>query len=683
MKRPIFLLLLLISLSPLAAQQKYIDSLKSEIKVSGNDTQHMIWYLELADAYWEVNPDSSLFYADNGLTLSRKMGLDLYEAKALFYKGYSAMNMGNYSRSLQTYLSALHIAEDPKSEKSFLAKKNLSIRGVDDTLTAHAFRLYILSSIHQYMGILYENSNIYEKAVFHVQKAKQIAIEINDKDMLAGIYNTMGRLFLSLKLPDSALIYEQNAYKFARISEAKIHPTYLLNLGRIQLARGNQKLATAYFRSVLLQADEVPYPRGVVAANILLSDISKNEGKTDSGLYFANNAMKMAESINIPNLLLRSYTTLADLYKTSGRNDSAVKYQSLIIKINDSVFNSRQTQQFQNIDFDEQQRNQEIETARKTYRNRIQTYGLLSGMVIVILVAILLIVSNRRRQKAYLLLKQQKLETEFQKGKVELTLEELKSTQNQLIQSEKMASLGELAAGIAHEIQNPLNFVNNFSEVNSELILELEQEAEKGNIDEVKLIAKDIKENEQKISHHGKRADSIVKGMLQHSRSSTGKKEPADINALADEYLRLSYHGLRAKDKDFNSSMQTDFDQGISQINIISQDIGRVLLNLYNNAFYAVAEKEKKRPVGYEPMVSVRTKKISNKVEIRVKDNGNGIPQKVIEKIFQPFFTTKPTGQGTGLGLSLSYDIVKVHGGEISVDTIEGEYTEFIIKLPA
>jgi signal transduction histidine kinase len=261
------------------------------------------------------------------------------------------------------------------------------------------------------------------------------------------------------------------------------------------------------------------------------------------------------------------------------------------------------------------------------------------------------------------------------------SLEELKATQTQLIQSEKMASLGELTAGIAHEIQNPLNFVNNFSEVNTELIDELEQEANKGNIDEIKSIAKDIKENEQKIIHHGKRADAIVKGMLQHSRVGTGQKEPTDINTLADEYLRLSYHGMRAKDKTFNAEIKTDFDSFIGKINIVPQDIGRVLLNLYNNAFYAVQEKQKTTDEKFQSTVSITTKKLNDKVEIRVADNGNGIPQKVLDKIFQPFFTTKPTGQGTGLGLSLAYDIVKAHGGEIKVKTEEDEGAEFIIIL--
>jgi signal transduction histidine kinase len=297
-------------------------------------------------------------------------------------------------------------------------------------------------------------------------------------------------------------------------------------------------------------------------------------------------------------------------------------------------------------------------------------------------------------------------ELEQKRKAVEVTLAELKATQAQLIQSEKMASLGELTAGIAHEIQNPLNFVNNFSEINKELIDELKEELAIGNRQPAEEIANDIKENEEKINHHGKRADAIVKGMLQHSRTSTGQKEPTDLNALADEYLRLAYHGLKAKDKSFNAEFVTDFDESLPKINVIPQDIGRVLLNLINNAFYAVDKKAKdltpQPPEGgaknarteYRPTVTVSTSSSKSPselvpnnredlgVEIRVKDNANGIPESIKDKIFQPFFTTKPTGQGTGLGLSLSYDIVKAHRGEIKVESVEGEGTEFIIQIP-
>jgi signal transduction histidine kinase len=274
-----------------------------------------------------------------------------------------------------------------------------------------------------------------------------------------------------------------------------------------------------------------------------------------------------------------------------------------------------------------------------------------------------------------------------QKQELEIAMAELKSAQSQLIQAEKLASLGELTAGIAHEIQNPLNFVNNFSEVNTELIEEMKTELENGNHQLALEIANDIKDNAEKILHHGKRADGIVKGMLQHSRISNGVKEPTDLNALADEYLRLAYHGLRAKDKSFNATMKTNFDERIKNINIIPQDIGRVILNLITNAFYAVTEKKKITGAGYEPTVTVSTAinplSFGGGVKVIVKDNGDGIPQKVLEKIFQPFFTTKPTGHGTGLGLSLSYDIIKAHNGELTVSTKEGEGTEFVILLPA
>jgi signal transduction histidine kinase len=273
-----------------------------------------------------------------------------------------------------------------------------------------------------------------------------------------------------------------------------------------------------------------------------------------------------------------------------------------------------------------------------------------------------------------------------QKEELQEALNELTETQNQLIHAAKMASLGELTAGIAHEIQNPLNFVNNFSEVNQELIDEMNQELSTGNLQEAMHIASDIKENNSKITHHGKRADAIVKGMLQHSRTTTGVKELTDLNALVDEYLRLSYHGLRAKDKSFNVHFDTSYDPVIEKINIVPQDIGRVLLNLFNNAFYAVTEKKKLGIAGYEPVVTVITKKdvsidTQYGVVLIIKDNGTGIPEKVLQKIFQPFFTTKPTGIGTGLGLSLSYDTIKAHGGEISVNTKEGEFTEFVIHL--
>jgi signal transduction histidine kinase len=380
-------------------------------------------------------------------------------------------------------------------------------------------------------------------------------------------------------------------------------------------------------------------------------------------------SLQIADKYAFPGLSLHASDLLSSLYESKGLIDSAFKYQKISNTLKDTIFNKEKIQQVQSFTFIEKLRQKDLDLEKTEYQNKVKLYTLFAGLAGMVLVAVFLIRNNRFKQKANL--------------KLEKSYAELKAAQVQLIQSEKMASLGELTAGIAHEIQNPLNFVNNFSEVNKELADELEQEIEKGNYSDAKAIAKDIKENEEKINHHGKRADAIVKGMLQHSQSSSGIKEPTDINALAEEYLRLAYQGLRAKDKNFNAMLKTEFDNSIGMINIVPQDIGRVLLNLINNAFYAVFEKQKLKIGGYEPAVILRTIKLDNKVHIEVRDNGMGIPENIAGKIFQPFFTTKPTGQGTGLGLSLAYDIVtKGHNGEMGVMSNDMGETIFYITLP-
>jgi two-component system, NtrC family, sensor kinase len=360
---------------------------------------------------------------------------------------------------------------------------------------------------------------------------------------------------------------------------------------------------------------------------------------------------------------------ISDFYVRQENRDSAFAYLKMAALLNDTLVSveKKRLQEFQHIVFDEQLRLRMLEEEKIQTQNKLRTYAMLTGLGLFLLIGILLYRNNRQKQKA---------------NKVLLkTLNDLKSTQQQLIQSEKMASLGELTAGIAHEIQNPLNFVNNFSELNRELAEELKTELSGGNIQSATEIAGDLASNAEKINHHGKRADAIVRGMLQHSQTTKGQKEPTDINALCDEYFRLSYHGLRAKDKIFNAMLETNFDPAVGLVNIVPQDIGRVLLNLYNNAFYTVQEKKRQMP-NFEASVLVQTKRSGDHVEIAVKDNGTGIPQNIIDKIFQPFYTTKPTGSGTGLGLSLSYDIIRAHGGDLRVTSRPGEGADFIILLP-
>jgi len=483
-----------------------------------------------------------------------------------------------------------------------------------------------------------------------------------------------------MHIPDSALYYQRKGYELFsdRLARPHLKSFILTHMGNIYAETGKNDSALKFYHASILNSRLLNDKLNMAMAQNKVANLYESIHQYDSAFYYAQKALSNARSMPSKLFVLHASDLLARLYKESRNPDSAFYYLNVATAMRDSLYGPEKFRQLQLLMLEEQQKQETIRRQQEDFRNKIKYTALLSGLGIFLLLAFILYRNNKQKQKANVLL-------QHQKEKVESTLTELKSTQSQLIQSEKMASLGELTAGIAHEIQNPLNFVNNFSEVNTELIEEMEQEIDNGNTAEVKGIANDVKENNLKIIHHGKRADAIVKGMLQHSRVSTGQKEPTDINALADEYLRLAYHGLRAKDQSFNATLKTDYDANLSSvggnINIIPQDIGRVLLNLYNNAFYTVTEKKKQQGEGYEPTVSVSTKKLNGKIEIHVKDNGNGIPQKALDKIFQPFFTTKPTGQGTGLGLSLSYDIIKSHGGEIKVETKEGEGSEFIIIL--
>ena len=375
-----------------------------------------------------------------------------------------------------------------------------------------------------------------------------------------------------------------------------------------------------------------------------------------------------------------AYELLYRAYQLLGQQDSTLKYLNLAFTSSDSISRARilNLTQYQNLTFNEQRRLQDLEQEKILTQNKIRVYALIIGLGVFLLIAIILYRNSRQKQKANTILQE--------------TLSNLRSTQTQLIHAEKMASLGELTAGIAHEIQNPLNFVNNFSDVSVDLIEEMNEELKAGNAEDAKAIGEDLKQNLEKISHHGKRASGIVKGMLEHSRAGDGEKELTDLNDMADEYLRLAYHGLRAKDKSFNASYKTDLDENLPRIKVVPQDISRVLLNLINNAFYACADRSRSTVSikstdmsnkTYVPTVIVSTTKLENKIQISIKDNGSGIPQDHLDKIFLPFFTTKPTGQGTGLGLSMSYDIItKGYNGELLVTTKNGEGSEFIIVLP-
>ncbi len=495
----------------------------------------------------------------------------------------------------------------------------------------------------------------------------------NNPGSHAFIFYRLAKACLETNRLDSADNLIQYAYDSAKNSDRSLLAPVFQTWSLIELKKKNFSKAD----SLLVKAWEIIKERNIAAntpGGIVDPDYYRALIRIEQKKYAEAVGFLVSDIVRIKilrNETLRDYKLLADLYDKIGDKARSNESYKAFISLQDSLLADQS--RFSAISFEaEQQMNEkELSISKLKSENEISVITRNFSLGIIVLVLVLSgVIYYRYKSK-------QKANTVLEK-----TLTDLRSTQAQLIQSEKMASLGELTAGIAHEIQNPLNFINNFSEVNTELIDELGEELDKGNLDDVKAIAKDIKANEQKINHHGKRADAIVKGMLQHSQSSTGQKEPTNINALADEYFRLAYHGLRAKNKSFNATMVTGFDDSIGMVNVIPQDIGRVVLNLITNAFYVVYEKKKQLGEGYNPTVSVSTKKYNGNVEISVKDNGNGIPQKIVDKIFQPFFTTKPTGEGTGLGLSLSYDIVKAHGGELKVETKEGEGSIFSILLP-
>src|SRR4030095_13412924 len=478
--------------------------------------------------------------------------------------------------------------------------------------------------------------------------------------------------YLRLGKLDSALITIREQVKVDPTRKYKYWngvPSQLI--GNIYLYKKEYGKSMSFFLDAIQMHSENNNLRNLSQCQNGLARIYLATGNPAAALQYASEAILNASSAgDHEEQTMEGYTTISGVYHSMSKPDSAYFYLSLATELKDRLRKIKE----ENITkinitlLDENLRNRDLEKERIATQNRQRTYIFIAALGLFSILALLLYRNNRLKQKANKVL--------------ETTLTNLKSTQQQLIQSEKMASLGELTAGIAHEIQNPLNFVNNFSEVNKELVNELKIQMAKGNNAEAEAIADNLTQNEEKIIHHGKRADAIVKGMLQHSRTSSGQKELTDINGLCDEYLRLAYHGLRAKDKNFNVKIETNFDSSIGKINIIPQDMGRALVNLINNAFYTVDEKKKQSGENYVPTVLVSTKKLNGKIEIRVKDNGTGIPQKVLDKIFQPFFTTKPTGQGTGLGLSLSYDIIKAHGGGITLETKEEEGTIFTIQPP-
>ncbi|WP_353480401.1 ATP-binding protein [Haliscomenobacter sp.] len=665
MKNLPFLFLVFFKLCLGFGQTPVLDSLKQEFSKAKSDTTKVLLYEKLMRA---SQGQASIDYGMKGFALAKRIHYDKGVILCGNWVAFISVER-NYYKSILMLMETKQLCE--KTKDSF------------QLVNALAYLGYAFGRFDQQKALQYEF------------QCKALMEKLNITQSVIPINTAIGYTYKDNGFPDSALVYLQKGYAYALQSDKPLSPqSFDIHFGEVYYQKGQKELAMSYFLRSIAAIGEAFPPNGQNdgQAYLGMARIYRDRNELDSARYCAKKALQIFQERKLNLYVIQAANLLFELYKNSNAAE-ALNYLVIASATKDSLFSQEKGRQIEKLAFEERERAAKSErmiVAREiAFKNRVRLYALLAVLGVVLLIAFILYRNNRQKQVANALLLTQKEE-------IQSTLNLLKSTQSQLIQSEKLASLGELTAGIAHEIQNPLNFVNNFSELNRDLITEMKEELLKGNIKEGIAIARDLDTNEERINHHGQRAASIVKGMLEHSRTSTGVKEPTDLNALADEYLRLAYHGLRAKDSSFNATMETHFDPDLPLVSVIPQDIGRVLLNLINNAFYAAAEKAKQQIEGYAPTVTVSTRWLSvntersrsaaeaeNAIEISVKDNGNGISEEIKDKIFQPFFTTKPTGQGTGLGLSLAYDIVtKGHRGTLEVESKRENGTIFTIKIP-
>jgi signal transduction histidine kinase len=678
----IFCLYLFFNNSLLA--QPNIAGLKEAYLMAKDDSTRQNALLNIVRYYADIDRDSAMYYNEQRLVIAKKSGYKLLEAAVLGAKGYQKIQKGEYAEALKCLQESLKITQD---------SNNLELNHWIIISPSHIpgkERFHVMSSCMNGFGILMRETENLPKEIEYLEKALLLAKQINSINSQMTSHLNLGSAFLRKGLPDSALYHAQQYDSLALLPEFKGVPggRNKALMGDVYFKQGDYRQAKLLYLKGLDLSIKNNTKFAIAITKHKLSQLYLKIKQNDSALIYAKDNLSLMYLVqqSFANFQLNLGTLYEDIflaYKQKNQLDSAYKYLLITSQIKDSLYKVRiaNLSAFQNVSFEETLR---LESEQMQTDAKIRINSLLAGLMVVSVIGIILFRNNNQRKKSNLLLTSQKNEIEQQKKQVEESMERLQSTQSQLVQAEKMASLGELTAGIAHEIQNPLNFVNNFAEVNTELIDELKKEIEPAGIISANELIEDIKANSEKIAHHGNRADAIVKSMLQHSRKTSGQKEFTDINALCDEYLRLAYHGLRAKEKSFNAQFETDFDLSLPKVNVVSQDIGRVILNLINNAFYAVNERYKKEgKEGYVPQVKVSTRQVGDQIEITVTDNGGGIPPNIREKIFQPFFTTKPTGEGTGLGLSMSYDIItKGHGGKMEVVSKEGEGSSFILQIP-
>jgi two-component system NtrC family sensor kinase len=627
------------------AQSPKLDQLRGRIRQPQPDTSRVLLLCRASDEYWTLRVDSAEVYARRALSLARRIHYRHGEGEALNRLG-AALRESNLARALELFQQSLRIAEALH----------------DQPLEAQNLRS---------IGIIYVYLRDKRQGLDNYFRALRIGERLHDEHRVVIELSNIGLAYDLFNELDSAQYFQQRAYNQAR--QLGTRTNYILyGLGNVARKQGHFAQARSLYRQSIAESEQVGHLRSSNFAYVGMATLYQQMGRPDSSIYFARLGCKAAEVNGFLRGVLNASTLLTTDFKAHGPADSALKYQTLMLAMKDTLFGQEKVMRLQSVNYREKQREQQVAANQAGLKARYRMYGLLAGLAGVVVLVVVLMRHSRQQQRTNMALEQ--------------SLAELKATQEQLVQREKMAFLGELTAGIAHELQNPLNFVKNFAEVSTDLVDEITGE-QRGPARDAGLeneILAGLKQNLREISQHGQRASSIIKGMLEHSRTGTGQRTATDLNQLAEENLRLAYHGVRTREKNFTATLTTHLDPTLNLVPVVSQDVGRVLLNLCTNAFYAVQQRQKQNPDEYfQPEVTVTTRQGPGAVEIRVRDNGTGIPDAVKARIFQPFFTTKPVGEGTGLGLSLSHDIVTTgHGGTLTVESSEGEGTEFIIRLP-
>jgi signal transduction histidine kinase len=627
-----------------APPRSVVDSLRHLLALPQTDYDRVELLCQVSDQLWTQNTDSAAVYANKALLLARRAHYRQGEGQALNRLG-AALRESNLARALEVFQQSLRIAAATK----------------DQALMAQNLRS---------IGIIYVYLRDKPQALAYYFRALKIGQALRDERRVVIELSNIGLAYDLFGPLDSAQLFQERALTMAR----RLHtPTnYILyGLGNAARKRGEVAQARIFYRESIAESRKVHHLRGLNFAYVGLAQLYQQIGRPDSSIYYARLGNQAAQANGFLRGVLNASTLLTQDFRVRGNSDSALKYQSLMLVMKDTLFGQEKVMRLQTLNYREQQRTREVAASQAALRGRYRTYALLAGVVGLLALALILARHGRQQERA--------------KEALERSLAELKTAQDQLVQREKMAFLGELTAGIAHELQNPLNFVKNFAEVSTDLVDEITGERREPGRDadlEGEILA-GLKQNLLQISQHGQRATSIIKGMLEHSRTGTAQRQTTNLNQLVEESLRLAYQGLRTKEKDFTAELAVSLDAALPSASVVPQDISRVLINLLTNAFHAVQARQRKQPTGYQPEVTVTTRAVPGAVEIRICDNGIGMSASVKAQIFQPFFTTKAVGEGTGLGLSLSHDVVTTgHGGTLTVESREGEGTEFVVTLP-